>query len=46
MADIVLPSGLTPARLDQARREFAAVVGPDNLFFDALDRDSYRDMSR
>ncbi|MEI9965426.1 MAG: FAD-binding oxidoreductase [Caulobacteraceae bacterium] len=43
MADIVLPPGLTPARLDAARREFAGVVGEQNLFFDALDRDSYRD---
>ena len=43
MAGPVLPPGLTAARLDAARREFAAVVGQQNLFFDALDRDSYRD---
>jgi 4-cresol dehydrogenase (hydroxylating) len=43
MADIVLPPGLTGAALDAARREFAAVVGEQNLFFDALDRESYRD---
>ena len=43
MADIVLPPGLTLAKLDQARREFAGVVGAENLFFDELDRDSYRD---
>jgi 4-cresol dehydrogenase (hydroxylating) len=43
MADIVLPPGLTPAALDAARKDFAAVVGEQNLFFDALDRESYRD---
>ena len=43
MAGIILPSGLTPGKLDAARREFAGVVGEQNLFFDALDRDSYRD---
>ena len=39
----MLPPGLTPAGLDRARSQFAAVVGAENLFFDALDRDSYRD---
>ena len=43
MPDIVLPSGLTHARLDALRREFAGVVGARNLFFDDLDRESYRD---
>ena len=43
MAGIALPPGLTSAKLDAARREFAAVVGEKNLFFDAIDRDSYRD---
>ena len=38
-----LPPGLTPIRLDAARGEFAAVVGAQNVYFDALDRDSYRD---
>src|ERR1700753_2842506 len=43
MAGVVLPPGLTAAKLEAARKEFAAVVGQKNVFFDALDRDSYRD---
>jgi 4-cresol dehydrogenase (hydroxylating) len=43
MAEPVLPPGLTAARLALARRQLEAIVGKDHVFFDDLDRDSYRD---
>ena len=41
--EIPLPPGFTAQKMDQARRAFEAALGADKVFFDDLDRQTYRD---
>jgi len=43
MADIPLPPGYDAARAAEAQRAFERVLGADQVFFEDLDRDSYKD---
>ena len=41
--EIPLPPGFTAQKMDQARRAFEAALGAGKVFFDDLDRQTYRD---
>ncbi|OYW45844.1 MAG: FAD-linked oxidase [Sphingomonadales bacterium 32-68-7] len=43
MEDDWLPPGFDAARLTQARRAFESALGADKVFFEPLDRSTYRD---
>lgn len=43
MAEIVIPPGLSPARMGKAQRAFAAALGADKVFFTEQDGETYRD---
>lgn len=43
MAETPLPPGFTAQKLDQARRAFESVLGAGKVFFDDLDRTTYKD---
>ena len=43
MADIPLPPDFTAQKMDQARRALETVLGADKVFFEDLDRTTYRD---
>jgi len=43
MADIPLPPGFDAQKIAQAQRAFESVLGASKVFFDELDRDTYKD---
>ena len=43
MADTPLPPGFTAQKMDQAMRAFEAALGAGKVFFEDLDRQTYRD---
>ncbi len=43
MANPELPPHLSARQLDQARKAFERILGPDRVFFEALDRQTYLD---
>ena len=43
MEELPLPPGFTAQKMDQAMRAFAAALGADKVFFEDVDRQTYRD---